>query len=217
MFVGLPSLLMPIDSVSRGTCFRDSIGSSPSLACSTTSSSASAIHQTHQVAPQVAQQNKSALAANRQLQRPICVIITDRAVGQAYRAVVICPRPSLHCRVSPTGHITHLAAPHAPLSQLQHQLGSPAALNKVTSSVCHRLRLERLRHTLQYTMTMHTCWQTQTNTDRHTITHIQQACLPVLDTGDGHSSLTTSTMGHQPSPSMLRAVVGVGAAVSSRA
>ncbi len=86
MFVGLPSLLMPVDSVSRGTCFRDSIGSSPSLACSTTSSSASATHQTHQVALQVAQQNESAIAANRRLQRPSCVIITHDSVGQADRA-----------------------------------------------------------------------------------------------------------------------------------
>ncbi len=47
---------------------------------------------------------------------------------------LIFPRPSLQFRVSPTGPIRILTASHAPLSlfaQLQHQLGSPAALNKV--------------------------------------------------------------------------------------
>jgi hypothetical protein len=146
---------------------------------------------------------------------------------------LIFPRPSLQFRVSPTGPIRILTASHAPLSlfaQLQHQLGSPAALNKVyppmsvtgsgwTGCASH-FNTHRHRQTQTETQRHRhrdTDRQTQRHRHTHTHTHRQQACLPVLDTGEGHSSLTTSTMGHQPSPSMLRAVVGVGAAGSSRA
>ncbi len=165
-FAGLPSLLMPAESVSRGTCFRDSIGSSPSLACSTTSSSASAPYQTQQVALWVAQQNNSAIAASRQLQRPICVIIIHHAVGQP---VHICPRPSLHCRVSPTGPITHPTAPHALLSllaQLQHQLGSPAAVDKVTFHCLLQAQVGQVPHTSKHHD--YACMLADTDTDTHT-------------------------------------------------
>ena len=135
MFVGVPSLLMPVESISIGTCFKDSMGSSPSLACSTTSSFASATYQTHQVALQVAQQNSSGLAGSRQLQKPICVIIAHHTVGQAHKTCRQMSKPSLLCRVSPTGPITHPTAPHALLALLAHfqnQLGSPATVDKVT-------------------------------------------------------------------------------------